>query len=712
MNRLTMEQGFDGRTQRYHYNIAGELIQSQDEGLTTYWHYDLAGRLIRRQLPDSIDERPNEEQWCYDQSGQLISVHHHSEGYPVSVSYQRDKAGNITGEQQIVRRPDGETLWQYQVSHQYHARGFLEETQLEGLPPLRWQTYGPGHLLGVALGDQHLIEFSRDRLHREKERRFGETQLHTDYDTLGRLARFEVNEQPLHPLSREHHYNLRGQMTGITLSEGKLQYSYDEAGRLTGAQRTGPEGLVYHQNWQLDRAGNRLSSTLPDFADTNENHTLSRMGNRIPEDDTYRYRYDRYGNLAEKVHKLNNAEVHHYAWDHQHRLVHYTRLQGNQTVCQAHYLYDPAGRRVGKQVVRSDTAPETFWYGWDGDQMVLTEKNGQRIYTVYYPQSFVPLLRIEGDSPSQLVSLAQKLEQQSDIVFPTELKTQFNQIEQQLRESSLTTDNQRWLQQLSLEPDYLASLLDPLPAVPDTLHLYHCDHLGTPLALMTPKGKIEWQAELDAWGNVLSQHSAQKLTQPIRLQGQQQDEESGLYYNHYRYYDPHIGRYISQDPIGLHGGINTYRYPLNPIQWIDPLGLDAIENALAVTILGPDVIPAKFIVDESYKFGQDMHKIVGGIHNGAADALRHCYWMCRMTQSFGPGKAYLIGKSHEEAGNRAGQPKDEEAMDLANNGVGISCGISFKRCDNACIEKYNNGELHVLGGSNMSPSTNIPERGY
>ncbi|MGG7355464.1 RHS repeat-associated core domain-containing protein, partial [Escherichia coli] len=46
------------------------------------------------------------------------------------------------------------------------------------------------------------------------------------------------------------------------------------------------------------------------------------------------------------------------------------------------------------------------------------------------------------------------------------------------------------------------------------------------------------------------------------LPGQQYDEESGLYYNRHRYYDPLQGRYITQDPIGLKGGWNFYQYPL------------------------------------------------------------------------------------------------------------------------------------------------------
>ena len=59
----------------------------------------------------------------------------------------------------------------------------------------------------------------------------------------------------------------------------------------------------------------------------------------------------------------------------------------------------------------------------------------------------------------------------------------------------------------------------------------------------------------------------------LRFQGQQVDEESGLAYNRYRYYDSDTGRFISNDPIRLAGGINMYAYVPSPVQWIDPLGL-------------------------------------------------------------------------------------------------------------------------------------------
>ncbi|MCA8388268.1 RHS repeat-associated core domain-containing protein [Burkholderia multivorans] len=59
----------------------------------------------------------------------------------------------------------------------------------------------------------------------------------------------------------------------------------------------------------------------------------------------------------------------------------------------------------------------------------------------------------------------------------------------------------------------------------------------------------------------------------LRFQGQQEDEETGLHYDRHRYYDSSIGRFTSQDPVGVAGGINLFRHTANPTQWIDPLGL-------------------------------------------------------------------------------------------------------------------------------------------
>jgi len=78
------------------------------------------------------------------------------------------------------------------------------------------------------------------------------------------------------------------------------------------------------------------------------------------------------------------------------------------------------------------------------------------------------------------------------------------------------------------------------------------------------------------------------------MAGQYYDTESGLFYNWNRYYNPATGRYISSDPIGLAGGLNTYNYVgQSPVMYTDPEGSQSLPMSvpgLPITI-PPVAIP-------------------------------------------------------------------------------------------------------------------------
>jgi RHS repeat-associated protein len=99
------------------------------------------------------------------------------------------------------------------------------------------------------------------------------------------------------------------------------------------------------------------------------------------------------------------------------------------------------------------------------------------------------------------------------------------------------------------------------------------DHLGAPRLLVDEAGEVAWQAQLDIYG--VPRQDVMRTACPWRWPGQYEDEETGLYYNRFRYYDPESGRYISQDPIGLAGGLGQYSYVHDPLSWLDPFGLSA-----------------------------------------------------------------------------------------------------------------------------------------
>ncbi|EGJ00095.1 protein rhsD domain protein [Shigella boydii 5216-82] len=148
-----------------------------------------------------------------------------------------------------------------------------------------------------------------------------------------------------------------------------------------------------------------------------------------------------------------------------------------------------------------------------------------------------------------------------------------DRLEEEIRADRVSSESRMWLAQCGLTVEQLARQVEPEYTPVRNVHLYHCDHRGLPLALISEDGNTVWCGEYDEWGNQLNEENPHHVYQPYRLPGQQHDEESGLYYTRNRYYDPLQGRYITQDPIGLNGGLNIYGYPLNPLQFIDPLGL-------------------------------------------------------------------------------------------------------------------------------------------
>ncbi|MEJ2755384.1 MAG: RHS repeat-associated core domain-containing protein, partial [Gammaproteobacteria bacterium] len=122
----------------------------------------------------------------------------------------------------------------------------------------------------------------------------------------------------------------------------------------------------------------------------------------------------------------------------------------------------------------------------------------------------------------------------------------------------------------STEADKKTYLFEPNSFTPlafiqkQAIYHYHVDHLGTPQEITDSCGQVVWSVSYQAYGNVVLAHE-ERVENNLRLQGQYFDEESGLHYNRFRYYDPEAGRFTQQDPIGLLGGVNSYQYVPNPI---------------------------------------------------------------------------------------------------------------------------------------------------
>ena len=126
--------------------------------------------------------------------------------------------------------------------------------------------------------------------------------------------------------------------------------------------------------------------------------------------------------------------------------------------------------------------------------------------------------------------------------------------------------------------DYLIHPAHAVPGDPGQLLYVHVDHLGTPVAMTDEQGVKVWSAVYDPFGKATPNEdpdgNGQAVTLNVRFAGQYYDSETGLHQNGFRTYDPSTGRYLTSDPIGLWGGLNTYAYAWgNPITIFDSMGL-------------------------------------------------------------------------------------------------------------------------------------------
>jgi RHS repeat-associated protein len=100
---------------------------------------------------------------------------------------------------------------------------------------------------------------------------------------------------------------------------------------------------------------------------------------------------------------------------------------------------------------------------------------------------------------------------------------------------------------------------------------FHADGLGSITSLSNSAGSIANTYTYDSFGKLTA--STGSLVNPFRYTARESDTETGLYYYRARYYDPAIGRFVTEDPIRFRAGIDYYSYVHNrPTALRDPRG--------------------------------------------------------------------------------------------------------------------------------------------
>ena len=395
------------------------------------------------------------------------------------------------------------------VGYEWDALSNLTGLTLPGGQKLAWLHYGSGHVSAIRFGQQLVTEFTRDRLHREVRRTQGAREQFRQYDSLGRRT---LQRSEL--------------STDVILPEQALLerlYRYTARGELSGVSDTlrGEVDYGYDAEGRLlkhyeARQGHSRAQFSYDAADNlaASDDAVPVTDNRLQHWQALFMKYDHWGNLVSR--RIGLYEQH-YAYDAENRLVS-ARGTGPEGRFEARYHYDALGRRTRKIVTTTHGTTDTRFL-WQGYRLLQEQQeSGLRSTYVYDPnEAWSPLARVDH-----------------------------------LRDQSS-----------------------------GEIYWFNTDLNGAPLEVTDERGAVRWSGQYGSFGEVRHQsegfsrlvNRTAMAHQPLRYAGQYADGETGLHYNLFRYYDPQVGRFIVQDPIGLNGGWNLYQYAPNPLGWIDPLGL-------------------------------------------------------------------------------------------------------------------------------------------
>jgi RHS repeat-associated protein len=482
----------------------------------------------------------------------------------------------------------------------------------------------------VASSHQLIADIERDDLHREIQRTQGGLTTRFALDPLGRKQgiwtqhsglrtnAFTTNDAKwqqalqnpvisrIDGLMKSYSYDLTGELRNVQHSiNGRTQHRYDPVGRIQetlhaaratqvgGSNPIQQSNTTQNESFGYDPAGNLLDEVAGRAPNVTQGQNQGYIRDnlvRVFEDK--RYAYDGHGRLIQKLSGKHTTQV--FQWDDEHRLtaiITTRRPNTAQALTQTvRFDYDALGRRVAKH---DDFGSTRFI--WEGMRLIeerRTDRSGKKsanvVTYVYEPGSYVPLARI--DSTEQPTNV-DRSESSDDIAMSSPVSARTDNSAANISRPELAEGNWAALEQGKLDVEKR----DINATRRANIYYFHTNQIGLPEELSDGEGNIRWRATYKTWGSTVSeswetvalnaepldasayaqQTQLLQVQQNLRFQGQYRDEESGLHYNTFRFYDPDIGRFISPDPIGLRGGLNLQIYGSNPISLLDPLGLTA-----------------------------------------------------------------------------------------------------------------------------------------
>lgn len=526
-----------GRIYKFQYDALGDLQrESGFDDLIREYYRDPLGRVSRIQRPGG-----RFSEYAYDEYGNIKAIKH-NDGFLESYDYLAD--GTIVGaknphvslgfERNALGLVEKELQGDHWISSEYDALG--NRTKIISSLGLNQKVTrnSLGDVEKVSLQeDQYQVDFNRDQLGLEMERSMpGGIRSRWQRDNLGRPLKQEISLGAKVVSTKSYVWGVNNRLQKIIDKLGnETVFKHDTFGNLICAEYASGE-----IEWRMpDAVGNLFKKQ--DQSDR-EYGPAGQLLSIKEKDGVTRFEYDPEGNLVRKT--LADGKQWLYRWNGVGMLAKVIRPDGDEV----EFHYDPLGRRIAK-IYRKKI---TRWV-WDGNNPL---------------HEWVEYLL----TPAKEKSVAAELNETADI-------QQRNSTLQPISNQGPPEGSREALITWIFEPESHI----PMAKMHDGNYFsIVTDYVGTPNAMFDENGECVWSGELDTWGN-LKNVQGEDTHCPFRWQGQYEDVETGLYYNRFRYFDPNLGRYLSQDPIGLLGGFEIYGYVSDPAGWIDPLGLASCKSA-------------------------------------------------------------------------------------------------------------------------------------
>jgi len=199
----------------------------------------------------------------------------------------------------------------------------------------------------------------------------------------------------------------------------------------------------------------------------------------------------------------------------------------------------------------------------------------------------------------------------------------------------------------------VGGLLSQTIITPTTASSYFplADANGNAVTYLDDAGNVQAHYVYNAFGGTVSQSGDMDDDFGFRFSSKYLDDETGLYYYGYRYYDPSTGRWMNRDPIGERGGYNLYRFVENDgVNKWDKLGLLCLVLPLELDKCQKLIINHIAIITAiKSKFAGTVYNDVFPNYNNMP--FQHCVWNCRMMKRKGWEYAWKMSELKEELDN-------------------------------------------------------------